>query len=77
MGRTPPNDGKDWSSSEVSKLRKLAAGNTPTGLIAHDLGRSEAAVRSKASEEKISLKPTNQSPNTGERSRPRPRAVAW
>jgi len=46
----------------VSQLRKEAKGNSPTGLIAHAHGRSEAAIRSKASEENISLKPTNQSP---------------
>ena len=44
------------------KLGKLADGNTPTGLIAYQLKRSEAAVYSKASDEKISLHPTNQSP---------------
>jgi len=46
----------------VSKLKKLVKGNIPTGLIAHQLGRSEDAVRSKASELEVSLKPTNQSP---------------
>ncbi|MBP8945272.1 MAG: hypothetical protein KBG25_05125 [Paludibacteraceae bacterium] len=40
----------------------MVKGNTPTGLIAHQLGRSEDAVRSKASNLNISLKPTNQSP---------------
>ena len=62
MAKTPPNSGKDWTPADEAKLRKLARGNTPTGLIAHDLGRSEAAVRSKASELDVSLKPTNQSP---------------
>jgi len=62
MAKTPKNHGKNWTRIEVSDLRKLAKGNTPTGLIAHKLGRSEDAVRSKAGEESISLKPTNQRP---------------
>lgn len=37
-------------------------GEHPTRVIGVHLGRSEDAVRNKASEESISLKPTNQSP---------------
>ncbi len=63
MGKkTPPNNGKNWTRQEVQKLRKEAEGNTPTRVIGLHLGRSENAVRSKASEENISLKPPNQSP---------------
>jgi hypothetical protein len=62
MAKTPKNSGKDWTPKEVSKLRKEANGNTPTRLIAHEHGRSERAIRDKASDENISLKPTNQSP---------------
>ncbi|RKG90432.1 hypothetical protein D7W82_03825 [Corallococcus sp. CA049B] len=62
MAKTPPKSGNAWTPSDVKQLRELAKGNTPTGLIAHKTGRSEAAVRSKASEEGVSLKPTNQSP---------------
>jgi hypothetical protein len=62
MAKTPINQNKSWTSSEESQLRKLAKGNTPTGLIAHDLGRSTDSVRSKASDMGVSLKPTNQSP---------------
>ncbi len=62
MAKTPKNHGKDWTKGDVSQLQKLAKGNTPTGLVAYRLGRTEDAVRSKASEENISLKPTNQSP---------------
>ena len=40
----------------------LAAKNTPTRVIGFKLGRTEGAIRTKASEEHISLKPTNQSP---------------
>jgi hypothetical protein len=36
--------------------------NTPTRVLALHLGRTPAAVQQKASQENISLKPTNQSP---------------
>jgi len=62
MTKTPKNNGKEWSKDDIKALKKLSEGNTPTGLIAHKLGRSENSVRSKASGENISLKPTNQSP---------------
>lgn len=56
------NSGKEWSAADLKKLEKLANGNTPTGLIAYELKRSKAAVYSKASDEDISLHPTNKSP---------------
>ena len=59
MAKTPTNHGKDWTKNDVSELQKLAKGNTPTGLMAHKLGRTEDAVRSKAAEQN---KPTNRSP---------------
>lgn len=62
MAKTPKNSGKQWTDNDVRKLEKLVKGNTPTGLIAYQLGRSEDAVRSKASDLGISLKPTNKSP---------------
>lgn len=62
MAKKPKNHGNQWSKTEIAKMKKLAKGNTPTGLIAHNLGRTEDSVRSKASSENISLKPTNQSP---------------
>ena len=62
MGRKPPNSGKTWSPQEETRLRQEARGNTPTRVIALKHGRSETAVRSKAQEVGISLKPTNQSP---------------
>jgi len=43
-------------------LRGMAGGNTPTRVIGLHLGRTEPAVRQKASEQNLSLKPTNQSP---------------
>ena len=62
MAKKPANQGKQWTPTEVRQLEKLADQNTPTRVIGIKLGRSEDAVRSKASEEDISLKPTNQSP---------------
>lgn len=62
MAKTPGNHGKQWTQQDVSHLKQLVKGNMPTGLIAHKMGRTEDAVRSKASDESISLKPTNQSP---------------
>ncbi len=62
MAKTPKNHGKDWKPGDVRELRKLAAGNTPTRVIGLKLGRTEGAVRSKAGEKSVSLKPTNQSP---------------
>lgn len=62
MSKEPKNHGKAWSADELKQLRELAAGNTPTRVIGLKLGRSEDAVRSKASLEEISLKPVNQSP---------------
>lgn len=62
MAKTPPNSGKPWTSGQDAQLRKEAAGNTPTPVIALRLGRSEDAVWSRASDLDVSLKPTNQSP---------------
>lgn len=59
--KSPVNSGKPWTKEDERRLRELAK-KTPTGLIAHDLKRTEEAVRSKASDLGISLKPTNQSP---------------
>jgi hypothetical protein len=46
----------------VKQPEKLADQNTPTRVIALKLDRTPGAVQAKASEEKISLKPVNQSP---------------
>jgi hypothetical protein len=63
------NTGKHWSPSDDRQLRDLAKGNTPTRVVGLKLGRTEDAVRARASQKRISLKPTNQSPNKGRRSR--------
>lgn len=62
MPKPPANHGKQWTPADVAQLKQLAKGNTPTGLIAHKMGRTEDSIRSKASETGVSLKPTNQSP---------------
>lgn len=62
MSKSTRNTGKSWTSKEVSQLKTLAKQNTPTRVIGLKLGRTENAVYNKASQEGVSLKPTNQSP---------------
>lgn len=62
MAKEPPNSGKPWSPKDVSTIKDLARGNTPTRVIGLKMGRTENAVQSKASDLGVSLKPTNQSP---------------
>lgn len=62
MAKQPPNHGKPWTPADVRQLKQLASENTPTRVIGIKTGRTPEAVQSKASEENISLKPTNQSP---------------
>ena len=62
MAKKPPNHGKPWTNNQVKDLRKLVKENTPTRVIGLKLGRTPESIYSKASEEGISLKPTNQSP---------------
>ncbi len=61
-GQKPDHKGEQWTDAQVERLENLADRNTPTGLIADALGRTEDSVRSKASEENVSLKPINRSP---------------
>ena len=62
MSKSTRNSGKAWTPIETKALNTLASGNTPTRVIGFKLGRSESAVYSKASEQGVSLSPTNQSP---------------
>lgn len=62
MSKSNRNSGKHWTPQDVQDLRQLARGNTPTRVIGLKLGRTSDAVAQKASDENISLKPTNQSP---------------
>ena len=55
------NTGKRWTATQVKQLRQLASQNTPTRVIGLKLGRTENAVRTKASEKGVSLKSKNHS----------------
>jgi hypothetical protein len=54
--------GEPWSDTDLRKLKELAKGNTPTGVISFKLQRPPTAIRSKAQRESISLSPINRSP---------------
>ena len=62
MAKYKRNSGKQWSAQDLNQLKKLAKQNTPTRVIGLKLGRTEDAIRAKASENNVSLKPVNQSP---------------
>ena len=62
MAKYNRNSGAPWTPSDTQQLSELAKQNTPTRVIGVKLGRTEDAVRSKASDLRIPLKPTNQSP---------------
>lgn len=62
MAKAPVNNGKAWTDSDNKTLQKLADQNTPTRVIGLKMGRTPGAVQNHASEVRISLKPTNQSP---------------
>ena len=62
MSKSDRNSGKPWTPNEIHQLQKLAQGNTPTPVIGFKTGRTPDAIYKKASEQGISLKPTNQSP---------------
>jgi hypothetical protein len=59
--KSSTNTGKRWTATQVKQLRQLASQNTPTRVIGLKLGRTENAVRTKASEKGVSLKSRNQS----------------
>jgi hypothetical protein len=62
MAKYNRNSGKQWSGVDISKLKQLAKQNTPTRVIGVILGRTPGAISTRASEEKVSLKPVNRSP---------------
>ena len=62
MPKSTRNTGKPWTPQARAQLRQLAAKNTPTRVIGLKTGRTETAVRSQATRQRSSLKPTNQSP---------------
>ncbi|HMO86633.1 MAG TPA: hypothetical protein PKC18_17105 [Lacipirellulaceae bacterium] len=51
------NARQSWSQADLAQLRELLAARVPVREIADRMGRSEYAVRSKASQAGISLKP--------------------
>ena len=62
MPKSTRNSGNPWTASDVKQLKQLAKQNTPSRVIGLKMGRTPSAVQQKASQESISLKPTNQSP---------------
>ena len=62
MPKSTKNSRNPWTSQDVKQLKDLAKHNTPTRVIGFKMGRTEAAISNKASQEGVSLKPTNQSP---------------
>lgn len=62
MSKSTRNSGSRWTPDHERQIREPAKQNTPTRVIGLNLGRTENAVRNKASELGVSLKPTNQSP---------------
>ena len=62
MAKYNRNSGKPWTGGVVQLLKDLANRNTPTRVIGLKIGRTEDAVRSKASDLGVPLKPTNQTP---------------
>lgn len=62
MARQPQHHREAWTPSNDRQLRDLARGNTPTRVIGLKMGRTEDAVRQRASDMGVSLRPWNQSP---------------
>jgi len=62
MTKSTRNTGKLWTPENIEYLKELAKGNTPTGVMSIKLGRTEDAIYTQASKQKISLKPTNKPP---------------
>jgi hypothetical protein len=62
MPKYTRNTGQPWTRNQIRELKEMAKQNTPTRFIGLKLGRTEDAVRTKASNEGVSLRPTNQSP---------------
>ena len=56
------NTGQAWTTIDNRILRELASKNTPTRVIGLLMGRTEDAIRTRAAQSKVSLKPTNQRP---------------
>lgn len=62
MAKYNRNTGNAWTQKEIKQIKEFTKENMPTRVIGLKLGRTENAIRAKASEEEISLRPVNQSP---------------
>jgi len=62
MAKSTRHSGERWTAEDISKLKELAKGNTPTGVMSIKLGRTQNAIYQEASRQGISLKPTNKPP---------------
>lgn len=62
MSLSNRNSGKPWTPKDISQLQSLANQNTPTRVIGLKIGRTESAIYTQASQQGISLAPTNQRP---------------
>lgn len=67
MAKSTRNSGNLWSAEDINRLKELAKGNTPTGVMSIKLGRTENAIYTKASDINLSLKPTNKPPYNRQR----------
>jgi hypothetical protein len=63
MAKKPPNHRKSWSPADDRELKKLIRENTPTRVMGIKLGRTPDAVQQHANDQRLSTKPTNQSPD--------------
>jgi hypothetical protein len=52
MAKKPSNQGKPWTSKDVSELDTLAKQNTPPRLIALTMGRTLEAIYRKAKQKR-------------------------
>jgi hypothetical protein len=59
MSWSTRNNGKPWTSEQDKMLKDLAKQDTPTPVIAFKIGRTPAAIYTRASESGISLMPPN------------------
>jgi hypothetical protein len=59
MPKYTRNTGKAWTQDDENQLKELAKQDTPTPVIGLKLGRTPAAIYTKASELGISLMPPN------------------
>jgi len=64
MTKANRNRGKVWTKEDISELRSLAKLDLPTRIIGLKLGRTRAAIRTKASEYKISLRSRYSEPSS-------------